>query len=511
GFRITVIIGQTKDVYSDNIIDGINFDDLTIEQYLRLTQENQTPSMVKKVEEITISEYIEYEEGIKRQYSRNSRSYFPTYSGHCISSNNTALEFPHNASFNPIPPNTKFNYDSKDMKLDEEAGYTTDEESVMSEHEAIDPIHVVNTQSFKEELSSKEDLDEWLKGEIEKHMSKQDEKNEEDALIAIIKSIIEECRVVHKNKQMSASEGANLKKSFKTMKDTINNDTFTSNSQSLEELNPGSFLLPFTINNYNSYVMANIDAKNNVMHRSIYEYLKLENLGEATMLVEIDDMIQQETLGTMKNILVKINKFEFPCDFVVTEMPKDLGEIIILGRPFLKTIHAQIDVFREEISLGIGEDRIKFDVFGKSEHGMLKQWICFRDHVRHIVKGSCTGFADFLQVRYGNQRIDDITHEQRYYEWVAQNYKFDNNITPSTTTVPDKCPYKTNYPTPISLDDGTQGAILPIQREEHAKEIRNPYSQRFDEYKRVFDNEVENLSNEYTLRVGKKGYVLNDV
>ncbi|GJX40724.1 hypothetical protein Tco_0255714 [Tanacetum coccineum] len=47
--------------------------------------------------------------------------------------------------------------------------------------------------------------------------------------------------------------------------------------------------------------------------------------------------------------------------------------------------------------------------------------------------------------------------------------------------------------------------------EEYAKEIGNPYSRRFDEYKRVFDNAIENLSNEYTLRVGKKGYVMDDV
>ncbi|GKD69878.1 hypothetical protein Tco_1323968, partial [Tanacetum coccineum] len=48
-------------------------------------------------------------------------------------------------------------------------------------------------------------------------------------------------------------------------------------------------------------------------------------------------------------------------------------------------------------------------------------------------------------------------------------------------------------------------------KEEYAKEIGNPYSRRFDEYKQVFDNEVELLSNEYTLRIGKKGYVLDDV
>ncbi|GJT88029.1 reverse transcriptase domain-containing protein [Tanacetum coccineum] len=364
------------------------------------------------------------------------------------------------------------------MELDEETGYTTDEELVISEHEAINPVQIVNTQSFKEEVSLEKDLDEWLNVEMEKHMSKQEEKNEEDALIAIIKSIREEY--------------------------TVNNDSFKSNLPSLEELNPGRFLLPFTINNYNSYAIANIDASNNIMPRSIYEYLKLANHEGAAMSVEMDDMTQQETLETLKNDLVKINKFEFPCDFVVTDMPENLGEMTILGRPFLETIHAQIDVFQEEISLGIGEDRIKFDVkgnpcqsdisttsqeeesfnpleigpdlfsyespaclqfeqdtrnytidphneiagqnnplldkgsltnrwhlckpvqvfyddgsgkdyemwptcdpdsrlcygynevFGKRKQGMLRQWVCFRDHERRTIKGSCMRFADFL-------------------------------------------------------------------------------------------------------------------
>ncbi|GJU03512.1 hypothetical protein Tco_1113850 [Tanacetum coccineum] len=284
-------------------VDGINIDDLTIEKYLRLTQENQTLSIVKKVDDKTIAGYIEYEERMKRQYSKNSGSYFPTYSGHCTSSNNITIEFPRNAYFNPIQPNTKFNYDYEDMELDEEDGYKTDGESVMSEHEAIDQAHTVNTRSFKEKLSSEEDLDEWLKAEMEKHMSKQNEKNEEDALIAIIKSIREECRAVHKNKQISVSD---LKNSSKAMEDTVNNDSFTSNlpyQPSLEELNLGSFLLPFTIDNYNSYAMANIDDSNNVMPMSIYEYLKLANLLGATMS---DDMTQQETLGTVKNISVKL-------------------------------------------------------------------------------------------------------------------------------------------------------------------------------------------------------------
>ncbi|GKE56410.1 hypothetical protein Tco_1495595 [Tanacetum coccineum] len=219
-------------------MDGININDLTIEQNLRLTQEHQTPSMVKKVDDITIAEYTEYKERIKRQYSRNSGSYFPTYFVHCTSSDNTTLEFPRNTYFNPIPPNTEFSYDSKDMELDEEAGCTTDEESVMK---------------------------------MEKHMSKQEEKNKEDALIAIIKSIREECMAVHKNKQIKVTE-ADLKKSSEVVEDTVNNDSFT-------------------------------NASNNIMPRSIYEYLKLANHGGAAMSVEMDDMTQQETLKTVKNVV----------------------------------------------------------------------------------------------------------------------------------------------------------------------------------------------------------------
>ncbi|GKF34940.1 hypothetical protein Tco_0108140, partial [Tanacetum coccineum] len=120
---------------------------------------------------MTINEYMEYEERMKRQYSRSSGSYFPTYPSH-----NTTIECPSAANFNVIQSNIKVNYDLEDIELDEEAEYTTDEESVTSKHEALNPTHANDARSHDEELSSEEDLDEWLKGELEKHMSKHDEK-----------------------------------------------------------------------------------------------------------------------------------------------------------------------------------------------------------------------------------------------------------------------------------------------------------------------------------------------
>ncbi|GJS77695.1 reverse transcriptase domain-containing protein [Tanacetum coccineum] len=64
----------------------------------------------------------------------------------------------------------------------------------------------------------------------------------------------------------------------------------------------------------------------------------------------------------VENVLVKIDNFLFPSDFMIMDMLNTCNETMILGKPFLATIHAEIDVFNKEISLGIGGDRVTFDV-----------------------------------------------------------------------------------------------------------------------------------------------------
>ncbi|GJS22255.1 putative reverse transcriptase domain-containing protein [Tanacetum coccineum] len=56
------------------------------------------------------------------------------------------------------------------------------------------------------------------------------------------------------------------------------------------------------------------------------------------------------------------NGSKYLVDFVVMDMLNTRNETMILGRPFLATIHAKIDVFNKEISLGIGGDRVTFDM-----------------------------------------------------------------------------------------------------------------------------------------------------
>nr|GEZ09762.1 hypothetical protein [Tanacetum cinerariifolium] len=124
----------------------------------------------------------------------------------------------------------------------------------------------------------------------------------------------------------------------------------------------GSFTLPCTIGNLDFYAITDLGASVNVIPKSMFETLKLANLKETDMLVEMADMTKRTPIGIVENILVKIDKFLFPSDFVIMDMLRSHNETMILSRQFLATIHAEIDVFNKEISLGIGDDRITFDM-----------------------------------------------------------------------------------------------------------------------------------------------------
>ncbi|GJV81886.1 hypothetical protein Tco_1517756 [Tanacetum coccineum] len=81
-----------------------------------------------------------------------------------------------------------------------------------------------------------------------------------------------------------------------------------------------------------------------------------------------------------------------------------------------------VSYLNPDIKLCSGYDYIYGQEGGGS--GIVKQWICVRDHERQNVRGNGMIFANFFKVRYGNKNINDVTREWRYYEWVAQKYDF---------------------------------------------------------------------------------------
>nr|GEX55808.1 hypothetical protein [Tanacetum cinerariifolium] len=64
--------------------------------------------------------------------------------------------------------------------------------------------------------------------------------------------------------------------------------------------------------------------------------------------------------GIAENVLVRLGKFIFPIDFVILDIPENDDVPLILGRPFLSTAHAKIDVFKRKITLRVREEKLVF-------------------------------------------------------------------------------------------------------------------------------------------------------
>nr|GFA56915.1 hypothetical protein [Tanacetum cinerariifolium] len=72
-----------------------------------------------------------------------------------------------------------------------------------------------------------------------------------------------------------------------------------------------------------------------------------EKLGDP----ELADRTISKPTGVAENVFVKVGKFYFPADFVILDFGANPRVPLILGRPFLSTTHALIDVYEGEISL----------------------------------------------------------------------------------------------------------------------------------------------------------------
>nr|GEZ24370.1 hypothetical protein [Tanacetum cinerariifolium] len=110
------------------------------------------------------------------------------------------------------------------------------------------------------------------------------------------------------------------------------------------------------------------------------------------------------------------------------------NETMLLGRSFLATIHSQIDVFRGEILLGLGNEKVKFDTNGEICHSRVFHENIYmassiqKDHERQSVKGNGMKFTDFLKVRnfevYKEKFDDEIKQLENEYELKAGRKRY---------------------------------------------------------------------------------------
>ncbi|GJZ28067.1 putative reverse transcriptase domain-containing protein, partial [Tanacetum coccineum] len=128
-----------------------------------------------------------------------------------------------------------------------------------------------------------------------------------------------------------------------------------------KEKDLGSFTLPCFINSVCfDNALVDLGASVSVMPLSTYLNLGLGELAHTKLTVELEDMTVKYLKGIAENVLVGIGKFVFPVDFIILDMPEDIKVPLLLGRPFLSTARAKINVFKRKITLRVGEEKIIF-------------------------------------------------------------------------------------------------------------------------------------------------------
>ena len=115
----------------------------------------------------------------------------------------------------------------------------------------------------------------------------------------------------------------------------------------------------------------------NLLHFSMYKQLGLGELKPTTITLSLADRSIKIPKGTVEDVLIQVNKFYYPVDFVVLDTePVAVGDNhvpIILGRPFLATSNAIINCRNGVMQLTFGNMTLELNIFHLSKKHMHQQ------------------------------------------------------------------------------------------------------------------------------------------
>ncbi|XP_015947309.1 uncharacterized protein LOC107472283 [Arachis duranensis] len=109
--------------------------------------------------------------------------------------------------------------------------------------------------------------------------------------------------------------------------------------------------------------LCDLGASINIMPFSLMKKLQINELTPTDLIIRLADKTQKQAIRVVENMLVKVGSYYLPTDFVILEMEESHLHPIILGRPFLATARALIDVELGELILRIHDEQLTFNVF----------------------------------------------------------------------------------------------------------------------------------------------------
>nr|XP_016449645.1 PREDICTED: uncharacterized protein LOC107774579 [Nicotiana tabacum] len=121
---------------------------------------------------------------------------------------------------------------------------------------------------------------------------------------------------------------------------------------------PGAFTIPCTIGSADfTKALCDLGASINLMPYSVFKTLGIGQPRPTSMKLQMTDRSMKRPLGIIDDVLVRVDKFILPADFMILDYEVDFEVPIILGRPLLATGKALVDVEAGESTFRVGDEK----------------------------------------------------------------------------------------------------------------------------------------------------------
>ncbi|GJZ84051.1 reverse transcriptase domain-containing protein [Tanacetum coccineum] len=178
---------------------------------------------------------------------------------------------------------------------------------------------------------------------------------------------------------------------------------------------PGRFLIPCEFSRINTCnALADLVASINLMPYSVWKDLSLPELTPTCMTLELADRSITEPISIAKDVRLMVGKFQFPADFVVVDFEPDPRVPLILGRSFLKTSRALIDVYEGEITLRVGKEAITFNLDQTSRYNGGEMMLTYYDPEGDIL---------ILEALLNNEPLPPLPNHKDYSPGIREELK----------------------------------------------------------------------------------------
>ncbi|XP_060211959.1 uncharacterized protein LOC132639533 [Lycium barbarum] len=152
---------------------------------------------------------------------------------------------------------------------------------------------------------------------------------------------------------------------------------------------PIAFTIPCTISKYKfAKALCDLGASINLMSLVIFNKLGLGTPRPNTMRLLMVDRTMKRPVGFIYGVLVRVDRFIFPTDFVILDCEVDFEMPIILGRPFLAMGRALVDMERDDLKFRMNDEEVTFHICKTTKQPVDMSVVSVIDTINEVIEST---------------------------------------------------------------------------------------------------------------------------